>query len=333
MITFPLDIDFVDADAGGPYAIVEGDTLVLDGSASAGPPTSWNWDLDNDGQYDDASGVSPSVPWATLVTLGVDDDGVYPIALEVEGGVDTATTSLTIANKVPVLNTTGAATVSTGVLYTLNLAAVDPGNDTVSSWTINWGDGTIDSIVGNPPSVAHTYTREGFTHNILASASDEDGTFLQNELLVPSFDGDKVFRFEETTGAFLQQFAAAVDPIEARIGPDGRLYVSGEQSDNVLRYNAETGTFIDEFVAAGSGGLDGAEGLASGPDGHLYVSDWAGNRVASVQRDNRSLHRCVREHLVDPTLRPTVRTGRKPLRGQLQRPRGGALRRDLGSVH
>ena len=280
----PITVDIADAvevvaDAGGPYTIEEGDPLVLDGSGSTGSPTSWNWDLDNDGQFDDATGSNPSVSWAILTAVGVDDDGTFPISLELDGGDDTATTSLTVTNRSPVLATTGPATINVGGQYTLGLSAIDPGSDTITSWTISWGDGTIDVIVGNPPSATHTYTRAGFTFNVLASATDEDGTVFQNELLVPSFDGDTVFRFEQTTGEFLQSFGAPDDPIETLIGPDGNLYVTGENSDDVRRYDAETGVFIDTFVTAGSGGLDGAEGLAFGPDGNLYVSNWTGNNV------------------------------------------------------
>jgi streptogramin lyase len=274
-----LNNNALGADAGGPYAIVEGDPLDLDGSATPGPPTSWAWDLDGDGQYDDATGSTPSVPWSTLASLGVDDDGDYPVALQVDGGPGSAYTTVAIDNTSPVLSTTGDATVVTGLVYTLDLAAIDPGDDTISSWTVNWGDGTIETIAGDPGSLTHTYSRSGFTFDILASATDEDGTYLQNELLAPSYDGDTVFRFEETTGAFLQEFGSVDDPIETTIGPDGRLYVSGEKSDNVVRYNAQTGAFVDEFVTPGRGGLDSPEGLAFGPDGNLYVADYTANRV------------------------------------------------------
>ena len=60
----------------------------------------------------------------------------------------------------------------------------------------------------------------------------------------------------------------------------GNLYVAwencnviaqGECSGVVSRYNGTTGAFIDFFVPAGSGGLTEAQGMAFGPDGHLYV--------------------------------------------------------------
>src|SRR5262245_1529481 len=41
--------------------------------------------------------------------------------------------------------------------YTLNLTAVDPENDPVTQWTIDWGDGTVQTIPGNPSSLTHAY--------------------------------------------------------------------------------------------------------------------------------------------------------------------------------
>jgi len=271
------------ADAGGPYTIDEGDSVMLDASASSDPesdPLTFAWDLDNDSIYGDVTGETPTVTWAQLQSFGIDDDGVYPIAVEVDdgnGNTDTDATTLTVNNFVPILSTTGSSTVGVSTVYTLTLGVTDPGADTISSWTINWGDGTIDTIAGNPSSATHTYTRAGFTFNILASATDEDGTWLQNELMVASFAGSKVFRFEETTGNYLQDFASPAATIEAMIGPDGLLYVSGETSDDVQRFNAETGAFVDIF-ATGSG-LNGAEGIAFGPDGNLYVGNYYGNNV------------------------------------------------------
>ena len=281
------------ADAGGPYSINEGENLTLNANGSSDPDLdllTYKWDLDNDsifGEPGEPTTVGPTVSWATLQSFGIDDDGVYTIGVEAEdgnGGSDTATTTLTVNNLAPTLTTTGAATTAGGSSYTLNLSASDPGNDTITGWTINWGDGTIDTVAGNPPSVTHTYTNSGLTFNILASATDEDGTFLQNELLVPRYTADSIFRFEETTGAFLQQFAPQSegldDPLQTIIGPDGNLYVTGERSDNVVRYNPTTGTRIGvEFVTANSGGLNSPGGLTFGPDGNLYVASYDTHEV------------------------------------------------------
>src|SRR5688500_12274252 len=56
------------ANAGGPYSGNEGATLALDGSASTDPGgaiAAYAWDIDGDGQFDDAIGATPSVFFAS----------------------------------------------------------------------------------------------------------------------------------------------------------------------------------------------------------------------------------------------------------------------------
>jgi hypothetical protein len=48
------------------------------------------------------------------------------------------------------------------------------------------------------------------------------------------------------------------------------MYISDSVLNKVFRFNSGGG-FLGEFVASGSGGLDGAESMAFGPDGNLYV--------------------------------------------------------------
>ena len=79
------------ADIGGPYAVDEGLALTLDASDSYDPDhdiTLFEWDLDNDGEYDDVTGVT------TTAVFG--DDGNYIVRLKVtdshgESDNDTAT--------------------------------------------------------------------------------------------------------------------------------------------------------------------------------------------------------------------------------------------------
>jgi PKD repeat protein len=67
------------ADANGPYTdICAGDEMTLDGSASyplSGTIVAWDWDLDNDGEYDDAFGETVNVIWT--------DPGTYTVGLKV----------------------------------------------------------------------------------------------------------------------------------------------------------------------------------------------------------------------------------------------------------
>jgi PKD repeat protein len=81
------------AEAGGPYSGTEGEAIALSGSASGGTaPYSYAWDLDYDGDYDDATSANPSQSWGTA--------GTYTIGLQVtddtgENAIDTATVIVT----------------------------------------------------------------------------------------------------------------------------------------------------------------------------------------------------------------------------------------------
>ena len=92
------------------------------------------------------------------------DNGNYTISATAtdEDGTHSAgnTVNVAVQNVVPTLTISGAAVADEGSLYTLNLSSSDPGADTISKWTINWGDGSGEEVVnGNPASARHTYRR------------------------------------------------------------------------------------------------------------------------------------------------------------------------------
>ncbi len=103
----------------------------------------------------------------TISATATDEDGNYAAG---------NTVGVTVYNVAPTLTISGAATVNEGSVYVLNLSSTDPGVDTISSWTINWGDG-IQVVAGNPSSVTHTYADGSASYTISATATDEDGTY------------------------------------------------------------------------------------------------------------------------------------------------------------
>ena len=119
------------------------------------------------------------------------------------------------------------------------------------------------------------------------------------KLYVASFRSDEILRFDGATGAFLDVFAAGNGkpdglngPNDLFFGPDGKLYVTTQgsvadglggitfsQSSQILRYDIATGAgevFADQPQPdPDSFGFVSFLGLALGPDGNLWTSDFA----------------------------------------------------------
>jgi hypothetical protein len=96
------NLDGLEADAGGPYTVDKGGTRNLSGYAMVGNGetiTSWLWDLNNDGVFNDATGEFPNLSYDYLVnSLGL-SLGQHTIGLKVidnYGISDIAYTTLTI---------------------------------------------------------------------------------------------------------------------------------------------------------------------------------------------------------------------------------------------
>ncbi len=269
------------AVAGGPYAIAEGENLSLNGSGSTGS-TSYAWDLDSDGQFDDATGATPSVSWAALQGLGLGDDGSYDIGLRTSDGVgtddDVVLGGLVIANSAPTISTAGDSTVPAGTVYGLDLSATDPGADAITSWRVIWGDGSVDTYPGATASASHTYMASGLHHEIVVSATDEDGTWSDAELIATGFQSNAVHRYDHV-GSYIETLGPTDRPFAVVTGPDGLLYVTSNSTNTVDRYDPADGSFFDTFVSAGSGGLDEPTGLIFGRDGNLLVGSFRTDQV------------------------------------------------------
>lgn len=169
------------AVAGGPYSVAEGDSVALDGTGSS-PGATYEWDLDADGDYSDASGLTPTLTWDQLEAVGIDDGpSNHTIALRVTLGSQqsTATTSLAVVNTAPDTVVTGALTATAGTPFTIKVGADDPSSaDMAADFTymVDWGDGSpVLTVVGPAdPPVTHTYAAAG-TYTASLTSTDKDG--------------------------------------------------------------------------------------------------------------------------------------------------------------
>lgn len=64
----------------------------------------------------------------------------------------------------------------------LSVDLSSPGEDTISSWTVYWGDGTSDTYEGFTGTAFHAYPRPGGgPYSVTLDVTDEDGTYFFND--------------------------------------------------------------------------------------------------------------------------------------------------------
>jgi PKD domain-containing protein len=225
------------ADAGGPYTTDEGTDVTLDASGSTDPdggPLTYAWDLDNDGQYDDATGVSP-----TFSTVG--QDGVFTVSVKAtdpDGGYDTDSTTVTVNNVAPRFDS-----LSSDSPKPENTAIRVDGVIKDAGWldpltaTVDWGDGTaVENVTG---TIEHIRPDASLTFNISHTYGD-DGTFTAHFC---AFDDDT------STCQDIDLTTTNVDPT-ATIDESGATIINGIPT--VIGHAGQPVTFSGQITDPGS---------------------------------------------------------------------------------
>ncbi len=187
--TISVTVEAPRPDAGGPYSILEGQNLSLQATAPGGPDMAW--DLDGDGEYDDAFGAGPFLTWSDLANLSnrIDDDGSYVISvqasyLDISGGVvhmRTADAQLLVSNASPTADFAGAGPVSEGGTITVvfgnqhDASSRDEAAGFGYSYDLD-NDGTFDIVDSADPSVSFTAADSG-SRIVRGRITDKDGGF------------------------------------------------------------------------------------------------------------------------------------------------------------
>jgi large repetitive protein len=179
----------------GAATVAEGGTYELSISASdpAGAADALSYTIDwGDGSSSTVTAAQLAAAGGKATHVFADDENgpinATPRSISVtvsdgDGGSATQGTAVTVNNVAPTIALAGAATGIAGTLYTLNLGAItDPGQDTVSGTTIDWGDGSSTTLTAAQVTalggvVTHTYALAG-NYTIGVDLTDEDGSFV-----------------------------------------------------------------------------------------------------------------------------------------------------------
>lgn len=188
------------ADAGGPYSSDEGQTITLDASGSIDPDdniVSYEWDLDSDGQYDDATGVTAEVIFG--------DNGSFDVGVRVTdefGENDTDDEEVVVNNLPPEVELDASEAISAEAGDTFlgrmgepqihQATVTDPGSDDL---TFNWSFGSTltyfnDGVGPDPfPSPDGVFP---FTAEDTAKALFEEAALTEVSVEVSDDDGATV---------------------------------------------------------------------------------------------------------------------------------------------
>jgi acetyl esterase/lipase len=246
----------VGTDAGGPYEVTEGSTVLLDGSA-AGDGLSYAWSP-ADGLDDPAS------PTPTFTGT---DDGAPELTLTAtnEHGIAASdTTRVTTLNAPPTVGEVDVRTEAGARRVAVTAALSDPGRHDTHRVELDWGDGTVEPLdvtQGSGTATAtgtHTYAEPGTYQVTIRVADDDAGTDTWSGTTTVGCTVTGTERDDRLVGT-------GDDDVICGLGGDDRLH--GGAGDDVL-----IGGAGDDRLHGGAGDdvLDGGEGrdrAVGGPGG------------------------------------------------------------------
>ncbi|MCP4168099.1 MAG: PKD domain-containing protein, partial [Chloroflexi bacterium] len=190
-----VSVDSSDLTHTGPYTIAEGGSLDL-GVTVVSTPDSIGWNVDNDTDFDEATGATPAtLTWTQLQGFGIDDSGTYTIAVRVtynaSSQVIDLSTTLTVTNIAPtatfsnsgaVNEGSGSSAVSVSFTDQDDVANGDESPNASFSYSYDFGDdgsfeyGTVDNGVSlTSVFVPNTFLTDDGTLTVRGIIFDKDG--------------------------------------------------------------------------------------------------------------------------------------------------------------
>jgi hypothetical protein len=181
----------ITARANGPFTVREGNSIRLSATASdtLRRTLTYSWDVNGDGVFGDATGASPTLTWAQLVALGINDGpATFNVQVRVTNGLTTAfstTTTLTVTAVAPTATFSNSGSIVQGgtterVTFT---RPTDPSpTETRAGFLYSYdfnNDGVFEITNSTSASalVPASYLATTGSHVVHARISDEGGKF------------------------------------------------------------------------------------------------------------------------------------------------------------
>ncbi len=158
-------------DTGGNAYVNEGTTFTRTVSVTDSDGNGGSYTVDWGGLQTHNGTISAGATSFDITRLMPDGDAIMTVnvtATDIDGGTSAGSFNLTTLNVNPRAAVTSGSTVAVDTLYTLTYTVTDPGQDTITLTSVDWGDGTFDN------QLTHTYTQAG-TYKVKIQVIDEDG--------------------------------------------------------------------------------------------------------------------------------------------------------------
>jgi uncharacterized delta-60 repeat protein len=272
-----------------PYATVNGVSSATEGAPytlqlaanNLGFRTITSWSVNWGDGYTVTYNVAASMLQATheYTYGGVTDDISVTAALD-DGTVfstdGTNNFTVDVARVLPYLSISGISSASIGSPYVLHLSSSRVGTESVRQWSINWGDGSTETVNSSPQQVTHYYTVAG-TYNISATGKVQTTTYDTGGTAAGALDP-----YFGNGGIVTTSVSIAANPDNVNeyarsmvIQSDGKIIVVGDGDPGcyyIARYNTN-GSLDTDF------GVDGqiitespAKVVALQSDGKILVA-------------------------------------------------------------
>ena len=265
------------ANAGGPYTVDEGGSVTLDGSGTSDPDQAadslnFTWDLDGDGEYDDATGINPN-----FLADGLDGPGVVAVALTVtdsDGLTSTANASIQVVNVAPTIEAVdNDGPIVLGGQATISVAASDPGADNdplLYSFDCD-NDGLFEGGPQPGSGFVCTFVAPGF-NTVNVQVKDGDGGVTEGGTAVSViYSWTGFFQPIENLPTMNSEKAGQTIPIKFSLDGDQGLDILADGYPVSQEVDCESGVPLGSATGIG---MPGNSSLKYDVDGDQYSLNW-----------------------------------------------------------